>query len=70
VTRRKYYIDKRCKKTGGSKNVKKTNEKKRFFIIYQKTKVQKVVSPKHEPANHIKWKPKTISLSTMSCLVR
>jgi hypothetical protein len=34
VTRRKYYIDKRCTKMGGSKNVKKTNEKKIKFIIY------------------------------------
>jgi hypothetical protein len=34
VTRRKYYIDKRCTKMGGSKNVKKTNENKIKFIIY------------------------------------
>jgi hypothetical protein len=55
---------------GGSKNVKKTNEKKIKFIIYWRTKVQKVGSPKNELVNYIKWKPKTISLSTMSCLVR
>ncbi len=53
---------------GGSKNVKKPNEKKRFSIIYQKTKVQKVGNPKNELVNYIKWKPKTISLSTMLCL--
>jgi hypothetical protein len=46
VTRRKYYIDKRCTKMGGSKIVKEPNEKKRFFIIYQRTKVQKLSSPK------------------------
>jgi hypothetical protein len=33
---------------GGSKNVKEPNGKKKFFIIYQRTKVQKVGSPKHE----------------------
>jgi len=38
MTRRKYYIDKRCTNMGGSKNVKKSNEKKRFFIIYQRIK--------------------------------
>jgi hypothetical protein len=27
---------------GGSKNVKKANEKKRFSIVYERTKVQKV----------------------------
>ncbi len=31
---------------GGSKIVKEPNEKKRFSIIYQKTKVQKLGSPK------------------------
>jgi hypothetical protein len=30
VTKRKYYIDKRSTKMGGSKNVKKPNEKKGF----------------------------------------
>jgi hypothetical protein len=30
------------------KNVKKHNEKKRFSIIYQRTKVQKLGSPKNE----------------------
>jgi hypothetical protein len=29
--RRKYYIDKRCTKMGGSKNVKKSNNKKSFL---------------------------------------
>ncbi len=52
----------------GSKNAKKLNEKKKFFITYQRTKVQKVGSSKNELANYIKWKLKTISLSTMSCL--
>jgi hypothetical protein len=33
---------------GGSKNAKKPNEKKKFFIIYQRTKVQKLDSPKNE----------------------
>jgi len=33
------YIDKRCTKMGGSKIAKKPNEKKKFFIIYHKTKV-------------------------------
>jgi hypothetical protein len=28
VIKRKYYIDKKCTKLGGSKNVKKLNEKK------------------------------------------
>jgi hypothetical protein len=56
-------------KMGGSKNVKKSNGKKRFFTKYQKTKVQKTSSLKNELANYIKWKLKTISLSTMSCLI-
>jgi len=51
----------------GSKNAKKLNEFF-FLIIYQRTKVQKVGSPKNELANYIKWKSKTISLSIMSCL--
>jgi hypothetical protein len=29
-------------KNGWIKNVKKPNEKKRFFIVYQRTKVQKM----------------------------
>jgi hypothetical protein len=33
---------------GGTKIVKKPNEKKRFSIIYQRTKVQKLGSPKSE----------------------
>jgi hypothetical protein len=48
VIRRKYYIDKRCIKMGGSEIVKKSNEKKRFSIIYQRTKVQKLGSPKNK----------------------
>jgi hypothetical protein len=68
MTRRKYYIDKKCTKMGGLKNAKKPNEKNRFFIIYQRTKFLKVGSPKNELANYIKWKLKTISLSTMLCL--
>jgi hypothetical protein len=31
VIRKKYYIDKRCTKMGGSKNVKEPNEKKGFL---------------------------------------
>jgi hypothetical protein len=31
---------------GGSKNVKEPNEKRRFFIVYEKTKVLKMGSPK------------------------
>jgi hypothetical protein len=50
VTRGKYYIDKRCTNMGGSKIVKKPNEKKRFSIIYKRTKVQKLGSPKNERA--------------------
>jgi len=38
VIRRKYYIDKRCTKMGGSKIAKEPNEKKRFSITYQKPK--------------------------------
>jgi hypothetical protein len=43
VTRRKFYIDKRC----GSKNVKKPNEKKGFR---SRTKDQKLGSPKNKRA--------------------
>jgi len=50
VTRGKYYIDKRCTNMNGSKNAKKLNEKKKFFIIYQRTKVQKLGSPKNDRA--------------------
>ncbi len=46
----KYYIDKRCTNMGGSKNVKEPNEKKGFFILYQRTKVQKLGSSKNEMA--------------------
>ncbi len=50
------------------KMLKNPMEQNKFSIIYQKTKVQKLSSPKNELTNHIKWKLKTISLSTMSCL--
>jgi hypothetical protein len=50
VTRGKYYIHKRCTNMGGSKNAKKPNEKKRFSIIYQRTKVQKLNSQKNDRA--------------------
>jgi len=50
VSRKKYYIDKRCTKMGGSKIAKKPNEKKRFFIIYQRTKVLKLGNPKNKRA--------------------
>ncbi len=49
MTTGKYYIDIRCTNMGASKNVKKHNEK-RFFIVYQKTKIQKLGSPKSERA--------------------
>jgi hypothetical protein len=48
VTKRKYYIPTKCTKMSGSKIVKKPNESKRFFIIYQRTKLQKLGSPKNE----------------------
>jgi hypothetical protein len=38
VTRKKYYIDKRCTNMDGSKNVKEPNEKKGFFIKRAKFK--------------------------------
>jgi hypothetical protein len=38
VTKGKYYIDKICINMGGSKNVKKPNEKKRFSIKGPKLK--------------------------------
>ncbi len=62
MTRRKYYIDKRCPKMGGSTIAKEPNEKKRFSIIYQRTKVQKLGNLKNERVeknlvNYIKWKP-------------
>jgi hypothetical protein len=44
--------------------------KKKVLIIYQRTKVQKVGSPKNEVINYIKWKLKIISLFTMMCLIR
>jgi len=52
VFKRKYYIDKRCTNMGGSKNVKETNEKKRFLIkdpkfknwVFQKMKGLKKLS--------------------------
>ncbi len=49
MTRGKYYIDIRCTNMGGSKNVKKHNKKK-FSIIYQRTKIQKLGSPENEKA--------------------
>jgi hypothetical protein len=47
VIRKKYYIDKKCTNMGGSKNVKNYNERKRFSIIYQRTKIQKLGSLKN-----------------------
>ncbi len=47
MTKKNYYIDKKCTKMGGSKIAKKPNEKKRFFIIYQRAKIQKLCSPKN-----------------------
>jgi len=47
---------------GRSKNAKNPNEKKRFFIIYQRTKIHELGSPKNDKAeknltNYIKRKP-------------
>jgi hypothetical protein len=39
---------------GGSKNAKKPNEKKGFFIVYQGPKFKKWVVQKMET---LKWKP-------------
>jgi hypothetical protein len=47
VIKRKYYIDKRCTKMGGLEIVRELNEKKRFFIMYQMTKVQKLGNLKY-----------------------
>ncbi len=33
---------------GGSKIAKEPNEKKRFFIIYQRTRVKKLGNPKNK----------------------
>jgi hypothetical protein len=51
VTGRKYYIDKRCTNMGDQKMLKNTM-KIRFSIIYQKTKIQKLGSPKNERAEN------------------
>ncbi len=48
MIKRKYYIDKICTKMGGSKNVKIPNEKKKYSIVYQRTKVQKMDNTKNE----------------------
>jgi hypothetical protein len=50
VTKGKYYINKRCTNVGGYKNVKDYNEKKRFLIIYQRTKIKKLGNSKNEKA--------------------
>jgi hypothetical protein len=50
VTRKKYYIDKRCTKMGGCKIAKEPNKKKRFSITYHKTKVKNLSSPKNKRA--------------------
>jgi hypothetical protein len=47
VIKGKYYIDKKCTNMGGSKNAKKPNGIF-FSITYQRTKVQKLGSPKNE----------------------
>ncbi len=48
MTRKKYYIDKKCTEMGQWKIVKKPNEKIKFSITYHKTKVQKLGSPKNK----------------------
>jgi len=50
VIKGKYYNERRCTNMGGSKNAKNPSEKKWFFIIYQKTKVHKLGSPKNDRA--------------------
>ncbi len=50
VTKIEYYLNERCINMTGSKNAREPNEKKRFSIIYQRTKVQKLGSPKNERA--------------------
>jgi len=42
------YINKICLKMGGSKNAKKSNGKRRFSIVYERTKVLKMGSPNNE----------------------
>ncbi len=59
---------------GGSKNVKGHNEKKGYLQSIKGPKfknwvVQKMKGLKNL-ANNIKWKPYTISLSTISCLAQ
>jgi hypothetical protein len=49
VIRRKYYNAKRCTKMGRSKIAKNPMKTRVFLkIIYQRTKVQKLGSPKNE----------------------
>jgi len=45
VTRRKYYIDKRCTNMVGSKNAKEPNEKKGYILKDQSLKLG---NPKNE----------------------
>jgi hypothetical protein len=58
VTKGKYYIDKRCKIWVDKKLLKNPMK---YIYIYQRTKVQKLGSPKIEwvkkITNYIKWKP-------------
>jgi hypothetical protein len=42
VTRRKYYIDKRCTKMGGSKIAKEPNEEKNVFYNISKDQSLKI----------------------------
>ncbi len=48
MTRRKYYINKKCIKIGGSKNAKESNEKKKIFDNISKDQSFKMGSPKNE----------------------
>jgi len=48
VTKRKHYINKGCTKIDGPKILINPMKKKRFYLICQWTKVQKVGIPKNE----------------------
>jgi hypothetical protein len=53
VTKKKIILIKDVQIWVDQKMLKDPNEKKRFSIIYQRTKVQKVGSPKNERAKKI-----------------
>ncbi len=53
MIKRKYYIDKRCKKMGGSKNVKEPNEIKEDFYNISNNQSSKSGSLKIEGVENI-----------------